>query len=194
MKMLVFCDNLDNEDNMERKTLNTNQQPLKQQNGEGEVMASVNNQEATELFEGQTLLYEQINGYLKTMCLKWAVQLGVPDIIHNHNHNHTKPITLPELVSTLQIPPSKSDFVKRLMRFLAHNGIFHIHESQQDHELAYALTPASKLLVTGTAHSDAVLLKVAFALIPALVPIGFVFVLWDGLWVYALLDFTVMMM
>ncbi|KAK7391800.1 hypothetical protein VNO78_20222 [Psophocarpus tetragonolobus] len=36
--------------------------------------------------------------------------------------------------------------------------------------------------------------RVAFALIPALVPIGFVFVLWDGLWVYALLDFTVMMM
>ncbi|KAK7391804.1 hypothetical protein VNO78_20226 [Psophocarpus tetragonolobus] len=112
-------------------------------------MGSMNNSEAIELFEGQNHVYMQIFGYLKTMCLKWAVQLGIPDIIHNHG----KPITLPQLISTLQIPPPKAAFVHRLMRFLAHNGIFDVHESQKDHGLAYALTPSSRLLVSGSAHS-----------------------------------------
>ncbi|KAJ1403942.1 Winged helix-like DNA-binding domain superfamily [Sesbania bispinosa] len=106
-------------------------------------MASIaNGQEAIELFQGQALLYMNMFGFLKSMCLKWAVQQGIADIIHNH----AKPITLPELVSTLQVPPSRASFVQRLMRFLAHNGIFAIiHESKEGHE-AYALTPASKLL------------------------------------------------
>ncbi|KAH1229972.1 Isoflavone 7-O-methyltransferase [Glycine max] len=90
----------------------------------------------------------ELYGYLRPMCLKWAVQLGIPDIIHNH----PKPITLSDLVSTLQIPPAKAGFVQRFMRFLAHNGIFEIHESQEEHELTYALTPASKLLVNSSDH------------------------------------------
>ena len=39
-------------------------------------MASMNNQKEIELFEGQSLLYMQLYGYLRPMCLKWAVQLG----------------------------------------------------------------------------------------------------------------------
>nr|AKW47169.1 O-methyltransferase [Pueraria montana var. lobata] len=109
-------------------------------------MASMNNQEAIELFEGQNILYMQIFAHLKPLCLKWAVELGIPDKIHNHG----KPITLPELVSALEIPPSKAGFMQRLMRFLAHNGIFDIHESHGN--LTYSLTPASKLLVSGTGH------------------------------------------
>ncbi|XP_027366099.1 isoflavone 7-O-methyltransferase-like [Abrus precatorius] len=111
-------------------------------------MASMDSQKAIELFEGQTLLYVQIFGYLRTMCLKWAVQLGIPDIIHNHG----KPITLPQLVSTLQISPTKASFVHRFMRFLAHNGIFDIHESLEEHEITYSLTAASKLLVKNSGH------------------------------------------
>lgn len=111
-------------------------------------MASRNSQKAEELFQGQALLYMQISGHqLRPMCVKMAVQLGIPDIINNHG----KPITLPELVSALKIPPSKASHVQRFMRFLAHNGIFDIHhENQEDHELelAYALTPASELLVS----------------------------------------------
>ncbi|KAG4908417.1 hypothetical protein JHK86_056901 [Glycine max] len=111
-------------------------------------MSSMDNQKAMELFEGQSLLYMQLYGHLRPMCLKWAVQLGIPDIIQNH----AKPITLSDLVSTLQIPPSKAGFVQQFMRFLAHDGIFDIRESQDDHELAYALTPASKLLVSCSDH------------------------------------------
>ncbi|KAK7268974.1 hypothetical protein RIF29_21686 [Crotalaria pallida] len=119
-------------------------------------MASVNGQTTIELLQGEALLHHQLVSFLRPMCLKWAVELGIADIIHSHG----KPITLPELVSALvQVPPTKASFVKRLMRFLAHNGIFEIHEEsqhdddddEQQHE-AYALTPASKLLVKGTDH------------------------------------------
>nr|KYP74598.1 Isoflavone-7-O-methyltransferase 6 [Cajanus cajan] len=110
---------------------------------------SRNQKEIDEMFEGQNLLYMQSCAHLRPMCLKWAIQLGIPDIISNHG----KPITLPELVSALQIPPAKGCFVHRFMRFLAHNGIFDIHEGQKyNHELTYALTPASKLLVSGSDH------------------------------------------
>ncbi|TKY51976.1 Isoflavone 7-O-methyltransferase [Spatholobus suberectus] len=52
-------------------------------------------------------LEAKIFGHLRTMCLKWAVELGIPNIICNHE----KPITLPELVSTLEIPLAKAGFV-----------------------------------------------------------------------------------
>ena len=82
------------------------------------------------------------------MCLKWCVELGIPNIIHNHG----QPITLHELVSTLQVPPAKIGGVERLMHYLAHNGFFdivRIHDNQEERE-AYALTVASQLLVRGT--------------------------------------------
>lgn len=110
-------------------------------------MASRHVQKANDLFEGQTLLYAQIFGYLKTVCLKWAVQLGIPDIIKNHGES----ITLPELLSKLKVPPSKTSCVPRLMRFLAHNRIFDIHVNQKGH-LSYSLTPASELLVSSSDH------------------------------------------
>jgi len=108
-------------------------------------MASSNEQlEALELFQGQSLIYMHMIGFLKSMALRWVIQLNIPEIIYNHG----KPITLPELVSALQIPVAKSSLVKRLMRFLAHNGIFAIQEKGEndDDDQAYALTPASKLL------------------------------------------------
>ncbi|KAL2325212.1 hypothetical protein Fmac_024270 [Flemingia macrophylla] len=114
-------------------------------------MASRNQKKIDEAFEGQNVLYMNTTAHLRPMCLKWAIQLGIPDIISNHG----KPITLPELLSALQLPPAKSCFVHRFMRFLAHNGIFDIHGGQEDHHhelITYALTPASKLLVSGIDH------------------------------------------
>ncbi|PPD99492.1 hypothetical protein GOBAR_DD03471 [Gossypium barbadense] len=54
------------------------------------------------------------------MSLKCAVQLGIPDAIHNHG----KPITLSELVSAPGIVPTKASFTYRLMRVLVHAGFF----------------------------------------------------------------------
>ncbi|KAJ1421500.1 Winged helix-like DNA-binding domain superfamily [Sesbania bispinosa] len=110
-------------------------------------MASTNGRKASEIFQGQALLYRHIFAFIDSMCLKWIVELSIPDIVHNHG----KPITLTELVSILQVPQGKVSNVQRLMCYLAHNGFFEIVRIQEEEEKeAYALTAASELLVKGT--------------------------------------------
>ncbi|XP_061366005.1 isoflavone 7-O-methyltransferase-like [Gastrolobium bilobum] len=115
-------------------------------------MATIKGRKANEIFQGQALLYRHMYAFLDSMCLKWTVELAIPDIIHNHG----QPITLPELLSILQVPPTKVCGVQRLMRYLTHNGIFEIvkiHDKyNQEEKEAYALTVASELLVKGTDH------------------------------------------
>ncbi|MED6157478.1 Isoflavone 7-O-methyltransferase [Stylosanthes scabra] len=114
---------------------------------------------ASEVFEGQVVVYKHMHAYIDSMCLKWCLELNIADIIHKHG----QPITLHDLVSTLQVPPSKISGVHRLMRHLAHNGFFDIirfHDNNNEEEKeAYALTVASKLLVKGTQHSLAPMTK-----------------------------------
>lgn len=110
-------------------------------------MGSENEHKASELFEVQAHLYNQLFSFLRPVSIKWAVELGIPDIIQNHG----KPITLPELVSALRIPEAKAGCVHSVMRLLAHNKIFAIVKIDDNKE-AYALSPTSKLLVKGTDH------------------------------------------
>ena len=114
------------------------------------MAASMNGHNASELFEAQDHLYKHIFSFVYPMCLKCAVELGIPDIIHKHG----QPITLNGLVSALQVPPAKAICVQRLMRLLAHNGFFAVTKINEDEEEieAYVLTPASELLVKGTDH------------------------------------------
>lgn len=109
-------------------------------------MGSENVYKSNELFEAQTHLYNHILSFLKPMSIKWAVELGIPDIIHNHG----QPITLPQLLSVLQIHEDKSSLVKSLMRLLAHNNFFRIVKTEGKE--AYALSPPSELLVKDTDH------------------------------------------
>ncbi|KAK4275988.1 hypothetical protein QN277_018992 [Acacia crassicarpa] len=109
--------------------------------------------ETSEFFHGQAQLYRVINLWMAPLCVKCAIELEIPDIIHKHG----KPISLSHLVSALKIPPSKTTFVKGLMHLLAHNGIFSItksnnNEEESEEEVSYDLTSASKLLVSGTDH------------------------------------------
>ncbi|XP_020219983.1 isoflavone 7-O-methyltransferase [Cajanus cajan] len=111
-------------------------------------MASNTGSKTSEIFQGQVLLYRNLYGLVDAMCLKWMAELGIPDIIHNHG----QPITFPELVSTLQVPPTKVSGVQSLMHYLAHKGFFEIvriHDNVEEKE-AYALTAASELLVKGS--------------------------------------------
>ncbi|MED6175688.1 hypothetical protein PIB30_080733 [Stylosanthes scabra] len=115
------------------------------------------------LFEGQAHVYKLIFSFLTSMCLKWATELDIPTIIHKHG----KPITLPHLLTALNLPPSKTWVVPRFMRFLVHNGLFAIvrvrdddNRGEEEEKEAYALTPASELLVEGTNnHSLSPVLK-----------------------------------
>ncbi|WJX52046.1 hypothetical protein P8452_38193 [Trifolium repens] len=64
---------------------------------------------ASELFQAQAHLYKVMYSFLNPMSVKWAIDLKIPDIIHNHS----QPITLSELVLALQVPLT---CVQRLMR------------------------------------------------------------------------------
>lgn len=101
-------------------------------------------QEAIESFQAQAHLYKHILNYISSMSLKCAVQLGIPDAIHNHG----EPITLSELVSALGIDPTKASFTYRLMRVLVHAGFFATTKVNKGREKeAYVLTPFSKILI-----------------------------------------------
>ncbi|XP_059658741.1 trans-resveratrol di-O-methyltransferase-like [Cornus florida] len=104
-------------------------------------------EESSELFRAQAHIYKHTFAFANSLCLKCAIQLGIPDIIHNHKH----PITLPDLVTALQLPPAKTSYLHRLMRLLVHSGFFattKIHENQEEEEEeGYVLTPSSKLLL-----------------------------------------------
>ncbi|OMO76332.1 O-methyltransferase, family 2 [Corchorus capsularis] len=95
--------------------------------------------EAIEAFQAQAHVYKHIFNFISSMSLKSAVELGIPDIIHNHGG----PITLSELVEALNIDPTKASCIYRLMRILVHSGFFTIDEETE----GYVLTPSSKILV-----------------------------------------------
>ncbi|KAJ9136106.1 hypothetical protein P3X46_033217 [Hevea brasiliensis] len=104
-----------------------------------------------ELFQAQRHIYKHMYHYLESMSLKCAVQLGIPDIIHKHD----KPITLPELASALQVPPTKASCLLRVMRILVHSGFFattKIHENRGGEE-GYILTTSSSLLLKDSSTS-----------------------------------------
>ncbi|KAH7568858.1 hypothetical protein JRO89_XS06G0062000 [Xanthoceras sorbifolium] len=101
---------------------------------------------ARELFQAQSHLYKHVFDYISSMSLKCAVELGIPDIVDNHG----QPITLPQLVSALQIQPARASSIYRLMRLLVHSGFFSMtkvfHDDQEEEE-AYGLTSSSRLLL-----------------------------------------------
>ncbi|OMO84908.1 O-methyltransferase, family 2 [Corchorus olitorius] len=79
------------------------------------------------------------------MSLKCAVELEIPDIIHNHG----QPITISELALVLNIHHTKVQSLYRLMCILVHSGFFTEHKisGQSDEEKGYKLTLSSKLLL-----------------------------------------------
>ncbi|CAL5191103.1 unnamed protein product [Lathyrus oleraceus] len=109
------------------------------------MASSINGRKPSEIFKAQTLLYKHLYAFIDSMCLKWTVEMNIPNIIHDHG----QPISLSNLVSILHVPSSKAGNVQRLMRYLAHNGFFEIvtNREMENEEEAYALTVASELLV-----------------------------------------------
>ncbi|KAL9160485.1 hypothetical protein ABFS82_08G203500 [Erythranthe guttata] len=104
------------------------------------LLESNNDQELSrdQLLHAQTHIWNHIFTFMKSISLKSAIQLGIPDIIHNHG----KPIKLSELVDALPMSKSKSHYIYRLMRILVHSEFF-----IKDEEERYWLTPASRLLL-----------------------------------------------
>ncbi|RWR89627.1 trans-resveratrol di-O-methyltransferase [Cinnamomum micranthum f. kanehirae] len=98
--------------------------------------------DAHEFFQAQAHIWYHIFNLASSMSLKCAVELGIPDVIHNHG----RPMKLLELTDALPVSPAKIAHVNRLMRLLVHTGFFALQKNE-DGEEGYALTPSSRLLL-----------------------------------------------
>ncbi|KAM0941781.1 putative trans-resveratrol di-O-methyltransferase [Dioscorea sansibarensis] len=103
--------------------------------------------------KARTQVWKHMFAFMDSMCLRCAVELGVPDAISNHS----SPMTLSELVQALSIPTSRASFLRRIMRLLVNSGFFSIKGNKSDssnyEEEVYDLTATSKLLVIASTNS-----------------------------------------
>ncbi|KAG1334973.1 putative Trans-resveratrol di-O-methyltransferase [Cocos nucifera] len=101
-------------------------------------------QQAKHTLQNKAQLWNHALNFIRSMSLKCAIELGIPDVLHSHG----KPITLSELATFLSIPPPKTPALGSLMRLLVHSGLFASHRHQGGgEEEGYFLTPTSELLV-----------------------------------------------
>lgn len=101
-----------------------------------------------ELQQAEAELWCHNFGYLKSMALRCAIQLGIPNAIYRRGGA----ASLTELHASIPVAASKLPFLSRIMTFLAASGIFREEENPEDGEAAaagpsYHLTAASRLLV-----------------------------------------------
>ena len=96
------------------------------------------NLSSKELLEAQSHIWHDMFGFMRSFSLKCAIELGIPDAVHNHG----KPIALTDLAAALSIPPCRVPSFRRLMGLLVHNGYF----IRTDNDI-YSLTPNSRVLV-----------------------------------------------
>ncbi|XP_077211223.1 (RS)-norcoclaurine 6-O-methyltransferase-like [Tasmannia lanceolata] len=81
-------------------------------------------------------------GFMDSVVTEWMVELRLADIIHNHG----RPITVPQLASSLTPPCTNTDFLRRMMRYLAHLGLFTVAKNGEEEEI-YSLTSDGKYLL-----------------------------------------------
>ncbi|XP_021747938.1 trans-resveratrol di-O-methyltransferase-like [Chenopodium quinoa] len=95
-----------------------------------------------QLLEAQAHIWSHVFYFHKSMALKCAIQLGIPDTIHKH----AKPMTLKELANSLPILPDKFTSLSRLMRLLVSSKFFCM-KTLANGEEGLALTLSSQLLL-----------------------------------------------
>ncbi|KQJ88641.1 probable O-methyltransferase 2 [Brachypodium distachyon] len=96
-----------------------------------------------ELLQAQADLWRHSLYYLTSMGLRCAIKLGIPTAIHRLGGF----ASLPDLITALSLPKSKTPFLGRLMRVLVTSGVFASADNNND-EL-FRLTPRSSILVDG---------------------------------------------
>ncbi|CAO2828017.1 unnamed protein product [Amaranthus hypochondriacus] len=102
----------------------------------------INEDNAKELLEAQRNIWKHTFYYLKSMALKCALQLGIPDTIHKHG----KPMSLNELATSLPIHPNNIPSLNRLMRILESSNFFS-KKLLEDGGYGFDLTLSSQLLL-----------------------------------------------
>ncbi|CAI0458602.1 unnamed protein product [Linum tenue] len=107
----------------------------------------------SELLQAQSHIWHHAFNFVTSMSLKCAVQLGLPEAVQAHSG----PISLPELISALSLPPAKAPYLHRLLRLVAHSGFLSLNNKLNDVE-RYSLTPAGRLLLRDNPHNAGSLL------------------------------------
>lgn len=104
-----------------------------------------------ELLQAQVDLWHHALGFVKSMALKCAMELQIPNTIQGHGGS----MTPSELAIKIGLHPCKLPRLRRLMRVLTVSGIFVIHEkASPDKEVVYGLTPTTRLLVSNEVKSN----------------------------------------
>jgi hypothetical protein len=103
------------------------------------------------LLDAQLELWHHTFGYIKSMALRSAIDLRIPDAIHDHGGT----ATLPQIAAKATLHQFKLPYLRRLMRVLTVTGVFSVEHLAADggDEHVYGLTPASRLLVSSTPTS-----------------------------------------
>ncbi|XP_048561097.1 flavonoid O-methyltransferase-like protein Os11g0303600 [Triticum urartu] len=100
-----------------------------------------------ELLQADAELFCHTFAYLKSMALNSVVKLGIPDVLHRCGGA----ASLPELLSSVPLHPSKRPYLGRLMKMLAAAGIFTAEDIPAGGDGApttvYHLNTVSRLLV-----------------------------------------------
>ncbi|OWM64338.1 hypothetical protein CDL15_Pgr010129 [Punica granatum] len=100
------------------------------------------------------------------MCLKCAIELGIPDTIHSHGG----PMTLNQLVEAIPVRLGKAHCLYRVMRVLVYSGFFELQINKRggahEEEAAYSLNNISKLLIRDNPLSVEPYLRVMLNPIP----------------------------
>ncbi|CAJ1978872.1 unnamed protein product [Sphenostylis stenocarpa] len=136
-------------------------------------MESHSEDSAAKLLRAQTHTGNHVLKFIYSMSLKCAVDLNIPDIIHEYG----KPMPLSKLIASLKIHPSKTCFIYRLMRILTHSDFFYEHDvTENELEVRYVLTDASKLLLKD--HPFSLKYLPQFALHPVIINSWFQFSTW----------------
>lgn len=95
-----------------------------------------------DLLQAQIELYHHCLVFIKSMALRAATDLRIPDAIHCNGGA----ATLTDLAAHVGLHPTKLSHLRRLMRVLTLSGIFTVHDG--DGEATYTLTRVSRLLLS----------------------------------------------
>jgi hypothetical protein len=107
--------------------------------------------DSQELLQAQVGLWHHALGFVKSMALKCAMELQIPNTIQRHGGG----MTPSELATKIGLHQSKIPRLRQLMSVLTISGIFVVHEAaSEDKEVVYGLTPTSHLLVSDEVKSN----------------------------------------
>nr|XP_051183922.1 acetylserotonin O-methyltransferase 1-like [Lolium perenne] len=95
-----------------------------------------------ELLVSLAELHNHFLGYVKSMSLKCAVDLGIPEAIHRRGGT----ATLADIATDTKIHPAKVADLQRVMELLTASGIFSTSTAGED-DVLYGLTTTCRFLV-----------------------------------------------